>query len=77
MAAVLCVLGGCTEQPGPEPKPLPGSVHEYRLMHAGQDVRQVCYPARFVKPDPERVYPTIKAGPDPGVHYAVLCCPAE
>ena len=74
LVTVLLSCSGCTEQVDPSAEllstqPLPESVHAYRHMRVQvsttADVLKVYYPTRYVRPDPDIVYPILRAGCDP------------
>ena len=66
---VLLSCSGCTEQVDPpsevlSTQPLPESVHAYRHIRVQvsttADVRKVCYPTRYVTPNPDIEYPILR-----------------
>ena len=77
LAGMILSCCGCTETAKPEPKPLPESVHAYRMhlrvrVCATTEVRQISCSARFVKPDPEVCYPLRRVMPQSDMRYVVL-----
>ena len=81
LAGLMLTCSACTEPAEPDPKPLPESVHAYRMqlrvrVCATTEVRKISCSARFVKPDPEVCYPLRRVMPQSDMRYVVLK-PAE